>query len=114
MPRRVIERLHSLAVDQPEKLVFYDRHGRAIGDNSSNIELSEIDTGIESTNQITGHLHESLQSETYETHEFEQDGIADEEEMPLPGLTHGVETTTSTVRTNHRTNQIRSILRSRT
>jgi hypothetical protein len=86
----VIERVHSLAVDQPEKLVFYDRHGRAIGDNSSNIELSEIDTGIENTNQITGQLHESLQSETHETHEFEQDGIAEEEEMSLPGSTHGV------------------------
>jgi hypothetical protein len=88
MPRQVIERVHSLAVDQPEKLVFHDRHGRAIGDNSSNIELSEIDTGIENTNQITRHLHESLQSETHETHEYEQDGIADEEEMSLPGSTH--------------------------
>jgi hypothetical protein len=93
MPNQVIERVHSLALDQPEKLVFYDRHGRAIGDNSSNIELSEIDTGIERTNQITRQLNESIQSETHESHEFEQDGIADEEEMSLPIATHGTEHT---------------------
>jgi hypothetical protein len=27
MPRQVVERVHTLADDQPEKLVFYDRHG---------------------------------------------------------------------------------------
>jgi hypothetical protein len=92
IPTQVIERVHSLEQDQPEKLVFYDRHGRAIGENSTNIELAEIDTRAENNNQIASQLHESLQSET---NEFEQDEIADEEDMSLPGSTHGVQYTSN-------------------
>jgi hypothetical protein len=46
MPRQVVERVHDLAADQPEKLVFYDRHGRAIGDSSTNIELTDDEVGL--------------------------------------------------------------------
>jgi hypothetical protein len=47
MPRQVVERVHALAADQPEKLVFYDRHGRAIGDSSTNIELTDNEVGLQ-------------------------------------------------------------------
>jgi hypothetical protein len=90
MPKQVIERVHALALEQPEKLVFYDRHGKPICDNTTNIELAEFDTGADNNNPIASHLHESLQSETKE---FEQDGIADEEEMSLHSVTHEVEYT---------------------
>jgi hypothetical protein len=87
MPKQVIERVHALALEQPEKLVFYDRHGKPIGDNATNIDLAEFDTGAENNNPIESHEHESLQSETKE---FEQDGI---EEMSLHSVTHEVEYT---------------------
>jgi hypothetical protein len=44
MPRQVVERVHALAADQPEKLVFYGRHGRAIGDS---IELTDNEVGLQ-------------------------------------------------------------------
>jgi hypothetical protein len=45
-PRQVVERVHAQAADQPEKLVFYDRHGRAIDDSSTNIELTDNEVGL--------------------------------------------------------------------
>jgi hypothetical protein len=47
MPRQGVERVHALAADQPEKLIFYDLHGRAIGDSSTNIELTDNEVGLQ-------------------------------------------------------------------
>jgi hypothetical protein len=44
--RCLVERVHASAADQPEKLVLYDRHGRAIGDSSTYIELTDNKVGV--------------------------------------------------------------------
>jgi hypothetical protein len=46
MPRQVVKRVHALAADQPEKLVFYDRRGRSLGDSPTNIELTVNTVGL--------------------------------------------------------------------
>jgi hypothetical protein len=97
MPRQVIERVHALAADQPEKLIFYDRPGRAIGDNSTNIELTESDARIEEEQeerQVAAQLQDCIQPEN-NVLELDE-GTTDEEEMSLPGLTHGVEYNSNT------------------
>ena len=78
MPRQVIERVHSLAADQPEQLVFYDRHGRDIGDNSTSVGIDDRDAQIQNdqdTTTVARQLGESL---------LEQDFVLEDEEMSLP------------------------------
>ena len=67
MPRQVIERVHSLAADQPEQLVFYDRHGRDIGDNSTSVGIDDRDAQIQDdqdTTTVARQLGESLLEQT--------------------------------------------------
>jgi predicted metal-dependent HD superfamily phosphohydrolase len=102
MPRQVVDRVHALATDKPEKLVFYDRHGRAIGDSSTNIELTDNEARIQIEDEqeeveAAAHLHDCLLD----------GGINDEEESSLSDIRIRV---WSTIRTSHLIEQTKFLI----
>ena len=52
MPDTVIARVNTLGVDQPEQLVFTDRHGRLIGDDDD-VDMPGVDD-LEDDDEIPG------------------------------------------------------------
>jgi uncharacterized protein (DUF849 family) len=60
MPRQVVERVHALAADQPQKLVFYDRHysstNTARTDNGARIQIEDEQEEVE----VAAQLHDYL------------------------------------------------------